>query len=59
MSKKLVLAVLLTLIYMLIVVIINTNFPNNNLKLILIGISAMAFLLVSKKLNEKWFTTKA
>lgn len=55
MSKKLLLAVSLTLIYMLIVGIININFPNSDIKFILIGISAMTFLLVSQKL----FTTKA
>ena len=59
MSKKLLLAVSLTLIYMLIVFIININFPNSDIKFILIGISAMIFLLVLKKLNEKLFTTKA
>lgn len=59
MSKKLLVAVSLTLIYMLIVGIININFPNSDLKFILIGISAMTFLLVSQKINEKLFNTKA
>lgn len=57
--KKLLLAVSLTLIYMLIVGIINMNSPNSNIKFILIAISAMTFLLVSQKLNKKFFTTKA
>lgn len=59
MSKKLLVAVSLTLIYMLIVGIININFPNSDFKFILIGISAMTFLLVSQKINEKLFNTKA
>ncbi|AWE06876.1 hypothetical protein DCE79_05445 [Lysinibacillus sp. 2017] len=59
MSKKLLVAVSLTLIYMLIVGIININFPISDIKFILIGISAMTFLLVSQKINEKLFNTKA
>lgn len=55
MSKKLLLAVSLTLIYMLIVGIINISFPNSDIRFILIGISAMTFLIVS----QKFFTTKA
>ena len=54
MSKKLLLAVSLTLIYMLIVGIINISFPNSDIRFILIGISAMTFLIVSQKLNKKF-----
>ena len=59
MSKKLLVAVLLTLVYMFIVGIININFPNSNIRFLLIGISAMLFLLGSQKVNKMLFTKKA
>lgn len=48
MRKKLLVAVLLTFIYILIVGIINLALPNSDIRFILIGLSAMTFLYVSK-----------
>lgn len=58
-SKKLLLAVSLTLIYMLIILIINKIWPNSDIRFILIGISAMIYLIIAQKLNKKLFATKA
>lgn len=44
---------------MFIVGIININFPNSNIRFLLIGISVMLFLLGSQKVNKMLFTKKA
>lgn len=59
MWTKLLVAVLLTFFYMLIVGIINIALPNSDIRFILIGLSAMTFLYVTKKINIKLFPTKA
>ena len=59
--KKMLLAVSLTLIYMLIILIINIIFPNSdtNTRFFLIGISATFYLIIAQKLNKKLFAIKA
>jgi len=53
------LAVSLTLIYMLIILIINIIFPNSDTRFFLIGISATIYLIIAQKLNKKLFAIKA
>lgn len=57
-SKKMLLAVSLTLIYILIILMINLIFPNSDTRLILIGISATIYLIIAQKLNKKLFAIK-
>lgn len=59
MWRKLLVAVLLTFFYILIVGIINIALPNSDIRFILIGLSGMTFLYVSKKINKKLFPAKA
>lgn len=54
-SKKFLLAVSLTVIYMVTVLIINIIFPNSNIRFIWIGISATFFYVIAPK---KWFASK-